>query len=93
MGRPSISTEPGAASSMRGMSETRVDLPEPVGPTMARLVPAGIRRFTLCRTGAPGFDRRGERGIALLGLKVIGEGEIAELDFAANLGVGGDGDD
>jgi hypothetical protein len=45
MGWLSIRTEPGAASSMRGMRLTSVDLPEPVGPTMARLEPAGMRRL------------------------------------------------
>ena len=36
-----------------GSGLTSVVLPEPVGPTMARLLPAGMRRLMSCRTGAP----------------------------------------
>src|SRR6266576_4538415 len=53
MGRPSISTMPGSASYTRGIRLTRVVLPDPVGPTIARLLPAGTRRFTSRRTGLP----------------------------------------
>ncbi len=51
------------------MRETRVDLPEPVGPTMARDEPAGMLRLMSWRTvGAVG----------------VGEGEVAEFDIAGD---------
>jgi len=55
IGWPSIRTVPGGASWRRGIRETNVDFPEPVGPTMARLVPAGMLRLMSWRTdGASG---------------------------------------
>jgi hypothetical protein len=39
---PSMNTVPGGASVSRGRQASSVDLPEPVGPTMAVVVPAGI---------------------------------------------------
>src|ERR1017187_1709154 len=79
MGRPSMSTDPGAASARRGMSETRVDLPEPVGPTMARLLPAGILRLTLRKTVAPAStaEASGAMGNAALPAAGAGAGNAA----------------
>ena len=37
----------------RGIRLTRVVFPDPVGPTMARLLPAGTRRLMSCNTGTP----------------------------------------
>ncbi len=51
---PSISTLPVLGSKKRGNMPSRVDLPAPVGPTTATLVPGSILRSTLLRTGICG---------------------------------------
>src|SRR3954453_13901659 len=50
---PSIRTLPVLGSYRRGRSETSVDLPEPVPPTIAIVRPAGTSRSTPRRTGSP----------------------------------------
>ena len=51
--RPSRSTAPESGSWNRGTSPARVDLPLPVGPTMATRAPAGASNDTLRSTGIP----------------------------------------
>ena len=59
------------------MRLTRVDLPEPVGPTRARLVPAGILSEMPCSTSTGLPFSAG-----------VSEVEIAEFDVALNLRTG-----
>lgn len=55
MGALSMRTMPGSASCRRAMRETRLDFPEPVGPTIAREDPAGMLRLMSWRmVGPPG---------------------------------------
>jgi hypothetical protein len=60
-------------------SATSVVLPEPVGPTMARLLPAGMRRLTGRRAGRPCRARPP--------VEYWLEVEVAELDLAAMTGL------
>ena len=43
---PSTSTSPSVGSYIRASRETTVDFPDPVGPTMATVAPAGTRNET-----------------------------------------------
>ena len=51
---PPIRMLPSVGSYSREISETSVDLPPPVGPTMAVTFPAGIVRSIPLSTGRPG---------------------------------------
>ena len=66
---PSTKTVPGGGSLRRGSRFSSVDLPDPVAPTMAVVVPAGSVQETSPRTGRV----------------AVGERQIAEFDVAANL--------
>ena len=50
---PSMNTVPGGGSYSRGSRLTSVDLPLPVGPTIASVVPAGTVSEMSCSTGGP----------------------------------------
>ena len=55
-GVPPTVTAPAVVSMSRGISETSVDFPDPVDPTMAVVVPGRQVKVRLVRTGssAPG---------------------------------------
>src|ERR1700681_3351146 len=55
IGRPSISNSPLGASQSRATSAASVVLPLPVGPIIASVEPAGIRKFILLSIGWPQF--------------------------------------
>ena len=65
----------GGASHKRAISAARVDLPLPVGPTMASVEPAGTCRLISCSTPGPRCGVCAGR---------IGEIQMAKFDFAAN---------
>ena len=50
---PSSSTVPRCGSTARETSEANVDLPDPVRPTKAQVVPAGIVSSTPSRAKVP----------------------------------------
>ena len=50
---PSSSTRPSEGSISRVSSLAKVDLPEPVSPTIATRVPAAMSRVTSRSTGGP----------------------------------------
>ncbi len=63
-------------------------LPLPVGPTMAKVEPAGMRRFMSCRTGVPAglpfsFALLFSFSGATSATSRIGEIEMSKLDFAS----------
>ena len=56
--RPSINSDPGGASHSRAINAASVDLPLPVGPTIASVEPAGMCRLMSCSTGSFGAPLR-----------------------------------
>lgn len=63
MSTPPMDTEPESGSHVRVSSAARVDLPDPDAPTMAVVLPAGMRIVTSWRTsgrapGAPSASKR-----------------------------------
>ena len=52
---PSNATRPSVASQNPAMSFATVDLPEPLGPTMAVICPGCVSKLTPCSTSAPSW--------------------------------------
>ncbi len=55
---PSSPTPPDSGSTRRTASDAIVDLPEPVAPTSATVLPAGTVKLTSCRTAGPSPYRK-----------------------------------
>ena len=68
---------PAGASHNRAISAASVDLPLPVGPTIARVEPAGTCRIISCSTGSFGAPVRGRR---------VREIQMCEIQFRREFG-------